>query len=66
MLQYLQTKAATARDILSRLQLAYEHLPKWLQQGILSWNKGSLELENGSRIVATQHHQVQFVVVHTI
>ena len=49
----LANKAATARDILSRLQLAYEHLPKWLQQGILSWNKGSLELENGSRIVAS-------------
>ncbi len=48
----LANKAATARDILSRLQLAYEHLPKWLQQGVLSWNKGSLELENGSRIVA--------------
>ena len=42
----LANKAATARDILSRLQLAYEHLPKWLQQGVLSWNKGSLELEN--------------------
>jgi len=49
----LANKAATARDILSRLQLAYEHLPKWLQQGVLSWNKGSLELENGSRIVAS-------------
>ena len=49
----LANKAATARDILSRLQLAYEHLPKWLQQGIMSWNKGSLELENGSRIVAS-------------
>ena len=40
----LANKAATARDILSRLQLAYENLPKWLQQGIMSWNKGSLEL----------------------
>jgi hypothetical protein len=49
----LANKAATARDILSRLQLAYENLPKWLQQGVLSWNKGSLELENGSRIVAS-------------
>ena len=49
----LANKAATARDILSRLQLAYEHLPKWLQQGVLAWNKGSLELENGSRIVAS-------------
>ena len=49
----LANKAATARDILSRLQLAYENLPRWLQQGIMSWNKGSLELENGSRIVAS-------------
>jgi hypothetical protein len=49
----LANKAATARDILSRLQLAYENLPKWLQQGVMSWNKGSLDLENGSRIVAS-------------
>ena len=43
----LANKAATARDLLGRLQLAYEHLPKWLQQGVMSWNKGSLELEIG-------------------
>ena len=49
----LANKAATARDILSRLQLAYENLPKWLQQGVMSWNKGSLDLENGSKIVAS-------------
>ena len=48
----LANKAATARDLLGRLQLAYENLPKWLQQGVLSWNKGSLELENGSKILA--------------
>jgi Terminase RNaseH-like domain/Terminase large subunit, T4likevirus-type, N-terminal len=48
----LANKASTARDLLSRLQLAYENLPKWMQQGILSWNKGSLELENGSKILA--------------
>ena len=48
----LANKAAVARDLLSRLQLAYEHLPKWLQQGVMSWNKGSLELENGSKILA--------------
>jgi len=46
----LANKASTARDLLQRLQLAYEHLPKWMQQGIISWNKGSLELENGSKI----------------
>ena len=48
----LANKAATARDLLSRLQIAYENLPKWMQQGIISWNKGSLELENGSKILA--------------
>jgi len=49
----LANKAATARDLLGRLQLAYEHLPKWLQQGVMTWNKGSLELENGSKILAS-------------
>ena len=48
----LANKAATARDLLSRLQTAYENLPKWMQQGIIAWNKGSLELENGSKILA--------------
>ncbi len=48
----LANKAATARDLLDRLQTAYENLPKWLQQGVLTWNKASLELENGSKIIA--------------
>ena len=48
----LANKAATAREMLQRLQLSYENLPKWLQQGILQWNRGSLELENGSKIMA--------------
>ena len=48
----LANKSSTARDLLGRLQLAYENLPKWLQQGVLNWNKGSLELENGSKIMA--------------
>ena len=48
----LANKASTARDLLGRLQTAYENLPKWLQQGILAWNKGSMELENGSKILA--------------
>ena len=48
----LANKASTARDLLGRLQLAYENLPKWMQQGIIAWNKGSLELENGSKILA--------------
>ncbi len=48
----LANKASTARDLLARFQLAYENLPSWMQMGVLNWNKGSLELENGSRIIA--------------
>ena len=48
----LANKLSTARDLLSRLQLAYEQLPLWIQQGIVVYNKGSMELENGSKILA--------------
>ena len=48
----LANKSSTARDILGRVQLAYENLPKWLQQGVINWNKGNIELENKSQIVA--------------
>lgn len=49
----LAHKAEQAREILGRIQMAYEALPKWLQQGIIKWNEGSVELENGSRITAS-------------
>lgn len=49
----LANKDRQAREILSRIQNAYEHLPKWLQQGIVTWNKGDIELENGSKILAS-------------
>jgi hypothetical protein len=48
----LANKGAVARELLSRLQLAYEHLPKWLQQGAVVWNKGNIEIENGSKVIA--------------
>jgi hypothetical protein len=48
----LANKGETAREILGRVQLAYQHLPRWLQQGIKEWNKGSMELENNSRVLA--------------
>jgi len=48
----LANKAATSREMLQRLQRSYENLPKWLQQGIVQWNRGSIELENGSKIMA--------------
>ena len=49
----LANKAATSRELLSRMQLAYENLPFWLQQGVGVWNKGSFELENGSKIISS-------------
>ena len=49
----LANKAATARELLGRIQIAYQHLPKFLQQGLKEWNKGSLELENVSKIFAS-------------
>jgi len=49
----LANKQTTARELLGRLKLAYEHLPKWLQQGVLEWNKGSILLENNSKVIAS-------------
>jgi hypothetical protein len=48
----LANKLQTAREILNRVQRAYENLPKWLQQGVTVWNKTNVELENGSQIIA--------------
>lgn len=44
----LANKAPAAREVLARYQLMYENLPKWMQQGVTTWNKGDIELENGS------------------
>ena len=49
----LANKLATARELLHRLKTGYEQLPKWLQQGVVEWNKGSIFLENGSKIIAS-------------
>lgn len=46
-------KESVARQILSRLQLAYKHLPKWLQHGVEEWNKGTMFLENNSKVIAS-------------
>ena len=48
----LANKLSTARELLGRLRLAYENLPKWMQQGVVVWNKGDIALENGSKILA--------------
>jgi len=49
----LANKQATARELLHRLKLAFEYLPLWMQQGIVEWNKGSIILENGSKLIAS-------------
>ena len=49
----LANKRETSFELMAKLQTSYENLPKWLQQGVLGWNKGSIELENGSRITAS-------------
>jgi len=49
----LANKGDAAREILDRIKTAYEALPKWLQQGVVEWNKGSVEFENGCKILAS-------------
>lgn len=49
----LANKDRQAKEILSRIQLMFEHLPKWLQQGVVEWNKGNIELENRSKVIAS-------------
>ena len=49
----LANKRETSFELMAKLQTSYENLPKWLQQGVIAWNKGSIELENGSRITAS-------------
>jgi hypothetical protein len=46
----LANKATAAREVLDRYQTMYEALPQWMQQGVTTWNKGDIELENGSKV----------------
>lgn len=46
----LANKASAARETMDRIQTMYEHLPKWMQQGVKVWNKGDITLENKSKI----------------
>ncbi len=46
----LGNKSDAAMEILGRYQLMYENVPIWMQQGIKTWNKGDVELENGSSV----------------
>jgi hypothetical protein len=48
----LANNERTSREILSRIQMAYTNLPLWLQKGVVEWNKGSMLLDNGVKIIA--------------
>lgn len=46
----MANKTAAAREVLNRYQIMYENLPIWMQQGVKTWNKGDVELENNSKV----------------
>jgi hypothetical protein len=48
----LANKMDQAQEIMERIQMSYENLPKWLQQGVVTWNKRTIKLENDSKILA--------------
>jgi hypothetical protein len=48
----LANKEKLAQDLLGKIRLAYQYLPKWIQQGVVEFNKGSIELENQSKVIA--------------
>ena len=48
----LANKGATAREMLSRITLALEHLPFFLQPGCKELNKGNITFSNNSKIIA--------------
>lgn len=48
----LSNKGEGSKEVLERVKLAYENLPKWMQHGIQEWNKNSIELENGCKVYA--------------
>ena len=41
-----------AQEIMQRVRYAYENCPDHIRAGVTSYNKGSLEFDNGSRIVS--------------
>ncbi len=47
----MANKSAAAREVLNRYQIMYENLPIWMQQGVKTWNKGDVELENNSKVL---------------
>lgn len=49
----MANKMENAQELLGRVRLAYENLPKWIQQGVVTWNLRSIALENNSSVFAS-------------
>ena len=47
----MANKSSAAREVLNRYQIMFENLPIWMQQGVKTWNKGDVELENNSKVL---------------
>lgn len=45
-------KYTGAQEIMSRIRFVYETCPDHIRAGVTSYNKGSIEFENGSRIIS--------------
>lgn len=45
-------KYTGAQEIMQRIRYAYENCPDYIKAGVTTYNKGSLDFENGSRIVS--------------
>jgi hypothetical protein len=45
-------KYAGAQEIMQRVRYAYENCPHYIKAGAVTYNKGSLDFDNGSRIVS--------------
>ena len=45
-------KHTGSQEIMQRVRFMYENLPEWIKAGATSYNKGSIDFDNGSRIVS--------------
>jgi hypothetical protein len=46
-------KYAGSQEIMQRIRYSYEDVPDFIRPGVYSYNKGSIDFDNGSRIVST-------------
>jgi hypothetical protein len=46
-------KYAGSQEIMQRIRYSYEDVPDHIRPGVYSYNKGSIDFDNGSRIIST-------------